>query len=212
MLIDVLRRTGLIAILRGITPGEVAVIGAALFDAGFRIIEVPLGSPDALESIRILRDRLPRECIVGAGTVTSPAQVDAIRQAGGELIVMPHSDPVVIRAAKIARLSVMPGVATPTEAFAALAAGADALKMFPAELLGPTVLKAWRAVLPAQTAVVPVGGITSEKLAGFITAGAAGAGLGAALYAPGISAADVAARAAAFVDAWQSARAWRDEG
>jgi 2-dehydro-3-deoxyphosphogalactonate aldolase len=173
---------------------------------------VPFGSPDALESIRILRGRLPRECIVGAGTVVSPAQVDAVRQAGGELIVMPHSDPAVIRAAKIARLSVMPGVATPTEAFAALAAGADALKMFPAELLGPTVLKAWRAVLPADTALVPVGGITPEKLAGFVAAGATGVGLGAALYAPGVSAADVGARAAAFVDAWQSARAWRDEG
>jgi len=103
-------------------------------------------------------------------------------------------------------------VATPTEAFAALAAGADALKMVPAELLGPAVLKAWRAVLPIDTPLVPVGGITPEKLAGFVAAGAAGAGLGSALYAPGVSASDVAARAAAFVDAWQAARAWRDEG
>jgi 2-dehydro-3-deoxyphosphogalactonate aldolase len=122
---------------------------------------------------------------------------------------MPHSDPAVIRAAKIARLAVMPGVATPTEAFAALAAGADALKMFPAELLGPSVLKAWRAVLPVDTPLVPVGGITPEKLAGFVAAGAAGAGLGAALYAPGVSASDVAARASAFVDAWHAACAWR---
>jgi 2-dehydro-3-deoxyphosphogalactonate aldolase len=207
---DELRRTGLIAILRGVRPDEVAEIGAALFAAGLRIIEVPLNSPDAMDSIRILRGRLSSECLVGAGTVTSPTQVDEIRRAGGELIVMPHSDPAIIRAAKIARLSVMPGVATPTEAFAALAAGADALKMFPAELLGAAVLKAWRAVLPSDTQLVPVGGITPEKLAGFVSAGASGAGLGAALYAPGVSAAEVARRASAFIDSWRAACAWRD--
>jgi 2-dehydro-3-deoxyphosphogalactonate aldolase len=217
MLIDLLRRTGLVAILRGITSGEVTEVGAALFAAGFRIIEVPLGSPDAIESVRLLRAHLPRECLVGAGTVTTPAQVEAVRTVGGELIVMPHSDPRVIRAAKVARLSVMPGVATPTEAFAALAAGADALKMFPAELLGPAVLKAWRAVLPAEAALVPVGGITPEKLAGFVAAGATGAGLGAALYAPGppgapgSSPGEVATRAAAFVEAWNAARDWHGE-
>lgn len=212
MLNDELRRTGLVAILRGVRPDEVAAIGAALFAAGFRIIEVPLDSPDAMDSIRILRGRLSSECLVGAGTVTSPTQVDEVRRAGGELIVMPHSDPAIIRAAKIARLSVMPGVSTPTEAFAALAAGADALKMFPAELLGAAVLKAWRAVLPSDTQLVPVGGLTLEKLAGFVAAGASGAGLGAALYAPGVSAAEVATRASAFIDAWRAACAWRDEG
>jgi 2-dehydro-3-deoxyphosphogalactonate aldolase len=210
MLTEVLRRTGLIAILRGVTPVEVADIGAALFAAGFRIIEVPLNSPDALASIAILRAGLPAECMVGAGTVLSPTQVDDVRRAGGELIVMPHSDPAVIRAARAADLAVAPGVATPTEAFAALAAGADALKMFPAELLGPAVLKAWRAVLPAGTPLVPVGGITPEKLAGFVAAGAAGAGLGSALYPPGASASEVAARASAFVDAWRAARASHD--
>jgi 2-dehydro-3-deoxyphosphogalactonate aldolase len=203
MLTDELHRTGLVAILRGVTSSEVAEIGAALFAAGLRIIEVPLNSPDPLASIRILRDRLPAECLVGAGTVVSPAQVDDVRQAGGELIVMPHSDPKVILAAKTARLAVMPGVATPTEAFAALDAGADALKMFPAELLGPAIVKAWRAVLPPDTALVPVGGITPEKLAAFIAAGATGAGLGSALYHPGATPADVAARASAFVDAWR---------
>jgi 2-dehydro-3-deoxyphosphogalactonate aldolase len=209
---DELRRSGLVAILRGVRPDEVAEIGAALFAAGFRIIEVPLDSPDAMDSIRILRGRLSSECLVGAGMVISPTQVDEIRRAGGELIVMPHSDPAIIRAAKIARLSVMPGVATPTEAFAALAAGADALKMFPAELLGAAVLKAWRAVLPSDTQLVPVGGLTPEKLAGFVSAGASGAGLGAALYAPGVSAAEVARRASAFIDSWRAACAWRDEG
>ena len=210
MLTEVLRRTGLIAILRGVRSTEVAEIGAALFAADFRIIEVPLGSPDSLVSIRILRAGLPGECLVGAGTVVSRAQVEQVRQAGGELVVMPHSDPEVIRAALVARLAVIPGVATPTEAFAALAAGADALKMFPAELLGPAVLKAWRVVLPTATPLVPVGGITPEKLAGFVAAGATGAGLGGALYHPGTSASDVAARASAFIDAWRAARAWHD--
>lgn len=202
MLTEVLRRTGLVAILRGVRSTEVADIGAALFAAGLRIIEVPLGSPDALASIRILRAGLPAECMVGAGTVVSPSQVEEVRQAGGELIVMPHSDPAVIRATKDAGLTAMPGVATPTEAFAALAAGADALKMFPAELLGPPVVKAWRVVLPAMTALVPVGGITLDKLTGFAAAGAAGVGLGTALYRPGLSASDAGARASAFVAAW----------
>ena len=211
MLIEVLRRTGLVAILRGITPAEVAAVGDALFAAGFRIVEVPLNSKDAIESIHILRAHLPRECLVGAGTVTTPAHVEAVRIAGGELIVMPHSDASVIRAAKVARLSVMPGVATPTEAFTALAAGADALKMFPAELLGPAVLKGWRAVLPAETALVPVGSLTPEQLAGFVAAGATGAGLGSALYAPGTSASEVATRAAAFIEAWNAARDWHSD-
>jgi 2-dehydro-3-deoxyphosphogalactonate aldolase len=211
VLTEVLRRTGLVAILRGVRSTEVAEIGAALFDAGFRIVEVPLNSPDALASIANLRAALPAECLVGAGTVLSRAQVDDVRRAGGQIIVMPHSDPAVIRAATDAHMPVAPGVATPTEAIAALAAGADVLKMFPAELLGPAVLKAWRAILPPGTPLMPVGGITPEKLAGFVAAGATGAGLGSALYHPGASAAEVAIRAAAFVDAWRAARAYHEE-
>lgn len=207
MLTEVLQRTGLVAILRGVTPAEVAEIGAALFAAGFRIIEVPLNSPDALASIRILRASVPGDCLVGAGTVLSPSQVAEVQEAGGELIVMPHTDPDVIRAATAAHLAVMPGVATPTEAFAALAAGAGALKMFPAELLGPAAVKAWRAVLPAGTPLVPVGGISPEKLAAYAAAGATGAGLGTALYRPGASASDVGASASAFVAAWRATRA-----
>jgi 2-dehydro-3-deoxyphosphogalactonate aldolase len=210
MLTEILRRTGLVAILRGVRSTEVADIGAAVFAAGVRIIEVPVGSPDAFASIRILRTELPAGCLVGAGTVVSRSQVEEVRRAGGELIVMPHSDPEVIRAIKDADLAAMPGVATPTEAFAALAAGADALKMFPAELLGPPVVKAWRVVLPATTLLVPVGGVTLDKLAGFAAAGAAGVGLGTALYQPGASASDTGARAAAFVAAWQSAQGQRD--
>ncbi|TMQ11296.1 MAG: 2-dehydro-3-deoxy-6-phosphogalactonate aldolase [Deltaproteobacteria bacterium] len=207
MLIDLLRRTGLIAILRGVTSREVAEIGAALFAAGFRIIEVPLGSPDALASITLLRAALPAACLVGAGTVLIPAQVDDVRRAGGELIVMPHADPAVIRAARAAHLPVAPGVATPTEALAALAAGADALKVFPADLLGAATLEAWRDVLPAGTPLVAVGGITPDNLAAFVAAGATGAGLGSALYRPGASARQVAARASAFIAAWRATQA-----
>jgi 2-dehydro-3-deoxyphosphogalactonate aldolase len=139
--------------------------------------------------------------LVGAGTVTDPADVARIAAAGGRLVVMPHGDPSVIRAAKAAGLLCTPGVATPTEAFAALAAGADALKMFPAELLGPPVLKAWRSVFPRQTMFIPVGGITPHAMAGFVAAGADGFGLGSALYKAGATADEVAANARAFVAA-----------
>src|SRR3990167_10494806 len=132
-----LSECGLIAILRGLRPEEAVAIGSALYDAGFRIIEVPLNSLDPLASIRALRDALPADCLIGAGTVLRPESCTEIADAGGQLVVMPHSDPAVIRAAKAAGLACAPGVATPTEAFAALAAGADVLKMFPAEALGP---------------------------------------------------------------------------
>ncbi|ARP85029.1 2-dehydro-3-deoxy-6-phosphogalactonate aldolase [Bordetella genomosp. 9] len=196
---------GLIAILRGIKPDEAQAIGAALYGAGFRIIEVPLNSPEPLVSIRTLRDSLPADCLVGAGTVLDPVACTDIVKAGGEIVVMPHGDPHVIRAAKTAGLACCPGVATPTEAFAALAAGADVLKMFPAEQLGPAVLKAWRAVIPKDVPLVPVGGITPERIAEYAQAGATGFGLGSALYKPGLTAPDVAERAQAFVKAWRAA-------
>ncbi|RZJ11685.1 MAG: 2-dehydro-3-deoxy-6-phosphogalactonate aldolase, partial [Haliea sp.] len=157
-----LSRCGLIAILRGVAPHEAAAIGDALYQAGFRIIEVPLNSPDPLQSIRLLRASLPEDCMVGAGTVLDASACADIRAAGGELVVMPHADPAVIRAAKAAGLVCAPGVATPTEAFAALSAGADALKLFPAEQLGIATLKAWRAVMPPSLALIPVGGISPE--------------------------------------------------
>ncbi|AKQ53788.1 KHG/KDPG aldolase [Bordetella hinzii] len=196
---------GLIAILRGITPAEAAAVGLELYAAGFRLIEVPLNSPEPLASLRVLRDALPADCLVGAGTVLDPQDVARIQQAGGELIVMPHGDPAVIRAAKAAGLACCPGVATPTEAYAALAASADVLKMFPAEQLGPAVLKAWRAVLRPPLALVPVGGITPDNLSAYVQAGATGFGLGSALYKPGQSAADTGKRAAAFIAAWRRA-------
>jgi len=194
----------LIAILRGITPGEAVPVGLALAEAGFRIIEVPLNSPQPLRSIEVLARELGTRCLLGAGTVMSAAQVDAVAQAGGQLIVMPHGDAQVIRAAKACGLYCAPGIATPTEGFAALAAGADALKLFPAELLAPAVLKALRAVFPPEVLFVPVGGITPQNLAAYAAAGAGGFGLGSALYKPGLSAAQVGANARAFVQAWRS--------
>lgn len=193
----------LIAILRGIGPQDAEAIGSALYEAGFRVIEVPLNSPQPEQSIAILRRLLPPEVSIGAGTVLDPAAVASIADAGGDLIVMPHSDAAVIRAAKARGLSCVPGVATPSEAFAALAAGADALKAFPAEMITPPVLKAWRAVLPKDTRVLPVGGINPQSMAAYVAAGANGFGLGSALYKPGASASEVAANAAAFVTAWR---------
>ena len=204
-LLQALQQCGLIAILRGVQPHEVVAIGHALYDAGFRTIEVPLNSPEPLASIRALRDALPADCLVGAGTVLTPQACADVAAAGGQVIVMPHSDPTVIRAAKAAGLACAPGVATLTEAFAALAAGADVLKLFPAEALAPAVLKAWRAVLRPPVALLPVGGITPDNLAPYAAAGASGFGLGSALYRPGDSAEQVARNAAAFVQAWRHA-------
>ena len=198
-----MQRCGLVAILRGVAPAEVVPIGLALSEAGFRIIEVPLNSPEPLASIRALRDALPAEVLIGAGTVIRPEDCAAVAAAGGQIVVMPHSDAAVIRAAKAAGMACAPGVATLTEAYAALAAGADALKLFPAEALASAVLKAWRAVLRPPVALLPVGGITPEGIAAYAAAGASGFGLGSALYKPGDSAAGVARQAAAFMQAWR---------
>lgn len=194
----------LVAILRGLTPDESVEIGRVLVDAGFRMLEVPLNSPQPFDSIRRMSEALGDEYLVGAGTVLDPANVKKVADAGGRLIVMPHADVAVIRAAKDAGLYCVPGVATPTEAFAALAAGADALKLFPAEQASPAVLKAWRAVLPKDLAVLPVGGIAPDNMGPWLAAGAGGFGIGSSLYAPGRPASDVATRARAFADAWRS--------
>jgi len=194
----------LVAILRGLTPRDALSVGTALFDAGFRVLEVPLNSPQPLDSIALLAREFGERCLVGAGTVLTPEQVMQVKDAGGKLIVMPHGDTTVIRAAKAAGLVCTPGVTTPTEAFAALAAGADALKLFPAEQLPPPVLKAWSSVLPKGTALLPVGGITPDNMAPYRKAGAAGFGIGSALYSPGIDSNEVARRARAFVDGWNT--------
>ncbi|MDP3230509.1 MAG: 2-dehydro-3-deoxy-6-phosphogalactonate aldolase [Acidovorax sp.] len=199
-----LARCGLIAILRGLRPEEAASMGRVLYDAGFRLIEVPLNSPEPLHSIRALRDALPPDALVGAGTVLRPESCADIAAAGGQIVVMPHSDPVVIRAARACGLACAPGVATLTEAYAALAEGADALKLFPAEALSPAVLKAWRAVIRPPVALVPVGGITPESIAPYVAAGASGFGLGSALFSPGDTAAEVSRHAHAFMQAWKN--------
>ncbi len=151
-----------------------------------------------------LAERFGQSCVIGAGTVLDPAAVAKLEAAGGQLVVMPHADPAVITAAKAMGLACVPGVATPTEAFAALAAGADALKLFPAENLPPAVVKAMLAVLPKGTRLLPVGGIAPESMANYVAAGTAGFGLGSALYKPGMTPAEVADRAAAFVTAWRA--------
>lgn len=194
----------LVAILRGIKPEEADAIGLKLYEAGFRLIEVPLNSPEPFTSIATIRRALPADALVGAGTVLSVEQVGQLKDCGGELVVMPHADTAVIRAAKAAGLVCAPGVVTPTEAFAALAAGADALKIFPAELVTPSILKAVRVVLPKGTRLLPVGGITPDNMRPYIDAGATGFGLGSALYKPGMSADEVAGVARKFVAAWES--------
>jgi 2-dehydro-3-deoxyphosphogalactonate aldolase len=191
----------LVAILRGVEPDEVEAIGEALVAAGIRIVEVPLNSPRPLDSIARLARRLDGRALVGAGTVLGPAEVGEVAAAGGGLIVSPNTDLAVIRAAVGAGLVSMPGYFTPSEAFAALAAGAHALKLFPAEAAPPAVMKAQRAVLPASALLLAVGGITPDKIAPYRAAGADGFGLGGSLYRPGRSAEEVGARAAAFVAA-----------
>lgn len=204
MLIDALTTFGLVAILRGIEPHEAVAHGRALYDAGFRLIEVPLNSPQPLDSIAALRAALPTDAVIGAGTVLSTARVSDVKAAGGELIVMPHADTSVIRAAKSAGLACVPGAATPTEAFAALAHGADAVKAFPAEMVCPTVLKAWRGVIPRTVPLLPVGGIRPDNMGPFIDAGASGFGLGSALYRPGQDAETTRTHAQAFAVAWRA--------
>ena len=188
----------LVAVLRGISPPEVPDVADALTGAGFRVLEVTLNSPDPFDSIRALTARCGATCLVGAGTVIDPSDVERVREAGGRLIVMPHADVAVIREAKRQGMICVPGVATPTEAFAALAAGADGLKMFPAEALPPAALRAWRAVLPKPTLVFAVGGMRPDNLLPYREAGADGFGTGSNLYKPGAPAADVREAALAY--------------
>lgn len=194
----------LVAILRGVQPHEAEAIGESLIEAGFRMIEVPLNSPDPLQSIEILAKKFGDIALIGAGTVLSPQAVEDVENAGGRLIVMPHADLAVIRAAKQKNLYCTPGVMTPTEGFAALNAGADALKLFPAELLPPSAVKAVLSVYPKNTRLLPVGGITPNIMADYLAAGAAGFGLGSALYKIGDNAQNVALKAKAFVESWTS--------
>ena len=192
----------LVAILRGLTPAEAPAIGDALALAGFGLLEVPLNSPQPLDSIALLAQRHPG-ALVGAGTVLDAAQVREVHAAGGELIVSPNFNPEVVREAVRLGLVCLPGIATPTEAFAALVAGAHGLKLFPAEAASPAVLKAMLAVLPVGTLVLPVGGITPLNMAPWRAAGASGFGIGSALYKPGKRATAVQHDAGEFISAYQ---------
>jgi 2-dehydro-3-deoxyphosphogalactonate aldolase len=202
-----LRPLPLIAVLRGITPAEIDAVGAALIDNGFRILEVPLNSPEPFDSIARLEHRFGERCLTGAGTVIKVADVARVAAAGGRLIVMPHGDVGIVREAKRLGMLCVPGVATPTEAFAALFAGADGLKMFPAEQLSPAALKAWRAVLPKDALVFPVGGIRPDNMTAYWEVGADGFGTGSNLYTPGATADAVREAAARYAAGFASLNA-----
>jgi len=196
-------RLPLVAILRGLKPEEALDMGHAIVNAGFHILEVPLNSPDPLRSIQILAEAFPN-ALVGAGTVTTAQQVRDIKAVSGQLIISPHLDDNVVCEAVNLGLISLPGVATPSEAFKAIALGAHGLKLFPAEMISPAVVKSMRAVLPGNIRLVPVGGIGTHNMADYRKSGASGFGIGSALYAPGKSAQAVGESAAAFVKAWQA--------
>jgi 2-dehydro-3-deoxyphosphogalactonate aldolase len=198
---DCLRQMPLIAILRGMRPEEAPSVLETLVAAGFRILEVPLNSPRPLESLGDLVRHAPPGVLIGAGTVLTEAEVADVAATGARLMIAPNCAQPVIAAARAHDLIALPGVATPTEAFAALAAGADGLKMFPGELLPPAAVKAWRAVLPKDTLLVPTGGVTPDNVAAYRAAGADGFGIGSALYKPGMSRDELVQKAAAFVTA-----------
>ena len=190
----------LVAIIRGVTPDEVEAIGQAVFEAGIRIIEVPLNSPEPLASIARLAQRFGDTALIGGGTVLDPADVGRVRDAGGRIIVSPNTFPPVIAAAATAGLVSLPGFFTPSEAFEALRAGATGLKLFPAEGSTPAVVRAQRAVLPKSVPLLVVGGISPDSMQPWIEAGADGFGLGSGLYKPGQSAQATATNARAYVE------------
>ena len=202
-LADALARCPLIAILRGVRPEEAAEVAGVLVEAGFVLIEVPLNSPDPLRSIAILAERFGATTLIGAGTVLETDAVARVAGAGGRLIVSPNADPAVIAETKRQGLISLPGVATPSEAFRTLAAGADALKLFPAEAIPPAAVKALTAVLPKDVPLFPVGGIGPGNMAGYREAGSAGFGIGSSLYTPGKPLADIARDAEAIIGAWR---------
>jgi 2-dehydro-3-deoxyphosphogalactonate aldolase len=192
----------LIAILRGITPPETLAVCAELIAAGITLIEVPLNSPEALKSIADAAARFPTEALIGAGTVLTPADVDAVKAAGGQFVVSPDTNPAVIARTRELGMASYPGVFSPTDAFAALRAGATGLKFFPAEVLGPKGIKAMKAVLPPAVPLYAVGGANPDNFGEYFAAGCAGFGLGTYIFKPGMTATDVAARAATAVSAY----------
>lgn len=203
---EAMARTPLVAVLRGIAPDEAESVGAALVDAAIPVMEVPLNSPEPFRSIRIQADRFGANALVGAGTVLQPEDVARVADAGGTIIVSPNFSDAVVRATKRCGLVSVPGVFTPSEAFAALDAGADALKLFPGDAMSPKVVKALRAVLKPETLLIVTGGVDAANIADWLAGGANGVGIGSALYKPGKAVADVAADAKRFADAARAAR------
>jgi 2-dehydro-3-deoxyphosphogalactonate aldolase len=206
--IEALGALPILAVLRGITPDEAIPVGEALLRRGIAILEVPLNSPDPLKSIRLLAERFAKDAVIGAGTVLRPADVGAVAEAGGQIIVAPNFNPAVVAATRQAGLTSIPGIFTPTEALAALDAGADALKFFPGDAIAPKVIGTIRAVLPEGTRIVVTGGVGAENLADFLSAGADGVGIGSALYKPGRSLQDIEAQADRFAKA---ALRWKEQ-
>jgi 2-dehydro-3-deoxyphosphogalactonate aldolase len=201
---DALARMPLIAILRGVDPSSCLAVAEALIEEGFTIIEAPLNSPEPLKSIAMMAERFGEAAIIGAGTVLDVAAVEDVQRAGGRLIVAPNMDADVIRRTKELGLISAPGVATATEAFAAVKAGADVLKLFPGEAIAPSVVKALRAVLPREARLVPVGGVSAATMAGYAAAGANGFGIGSTLYRPGASAGETRMKARELIAAWRA--------
>lgn len=201
---EAIAECGVIAILRGISSGDVVPVARALHEAGIRIVEVPLNSPDPFASIRILADTFAGKLVCGAGTVLHPDDVDRLRAARGTISVSPDCNPAVIARALELGIEPLPGVYTPTEAFTAVRAGARHLKLFPAEAAGPNIIKAWHAVLPRHVQIYAVGGVTPANMQSWADGGAAGFGIGSNIYKPGWSILQVAEAASAFVAAWRA--------
>jgi len=204
---EALEACGIIAILRGVTPAEVIGVAQTLYDAGIRIVEVPLNSPEPFRSIEMLAKAFAGKMVVGAGTVLSEADVNLLKEHGGEISVSPDCNPATIARAVSLGLEPLPGVFTPTEAFAAIRAGAKHLKLFPAEAASPLTIKAWKAVLPRDVQVHAVGGVTPENMKDWLAAGTSGFGIGSSLYKQGSALEQVAESAHKLVSAWKRSRA-----
>lgn len=200
---DNLNRCPIIAILRGLSPEKAIDVGQCLIDAGVSILEVPLNSPDACKSIELMAAAFGDNAIIGAGTVLSQQDVQQVHAAGGEIIISPNMDPKVIVESKALGMISLPGIQTTSEAFLALQSGADGIKVFPANAIPPSVIQAWNAVLPADTLILPVGGVNAENLEEYWAAGVHGFGVGSWLYSPKLSLAEIRTNAEALVAATQ---------
>lgn len=203
---DALEACGIVAILRGVTPDEVIAVSQTLYDAGIRVVEVPLNSPEPFVSIEKLSKTFADKMVVGAGTVLSVQEVNVLKAHGGEISVSPDCNEEVIARAVALGMEPLPGVFTPTEAFAAIHAGAKHLKLFPAEMASPATIKAWKAVLPKHVKIYAVGGVTPENMGDWLSAGASGFGIGSSLYKPGSNLVTVSESAHSLVSAWKRAK------